>query len=702
MTQAGSSTAVGRWMAEAVRPRRAIVALLPAAGGALAAAALAVSVVRGVLPVAFAVEISVAAGRVPDAVVVGLDSAAGEGLRFALLAAVAALLLQQVLEPVQTALGEVLARRVDGVMHDRLVAASLGCEDLAPLEDERVLDLREEAVRELESAFRTPGSAVAGLVVLVARYAQLAGFCVVVAVCFSPPAAVALAALVVLFRYGQRGGLRRYARVIRAVTPVRREAAYLRDLAMGTRAAKEIRIFGILPWLAERHHRVHRSALEPVWRERRRIYLRPYLGYAAAGLIVLGAVLAVLGATAARREVPLTGLVLSGQAILAAMRLGDFYPEADTQTQYGMNAADAIARFEQALAAVTPTPTTRSSPPPPPSPPSPSSDAAKAPRPLGPLPGDTVTRAPSQDPPRVEFRGVTFRYPGTREPVFDGLDLTLEPGLCTALVGVNGAGKTTIVKLLARLYRPESGHVLVDGADIGSVPVDEWRRRLAVVFQDFTRYEATAADNIGFGAVEALEDRASIRAAAERAGILAVLEGLPSGLDTVLSSRHPGGVDLSGGQWQRIALARALLALRQGASVLVLDEPTSALDIRAEAEFFARFRELTRGSTSLLISHRFSSVRHADRILVMEDGRVVESGNHEELLGAGGRYAELFKLQADRFAGHVSEGGARGEDRTAGAVGTLRRTRSASATESASASASASEGDGGPSVPSNG
>lgn len=609
---------------EAVQQRWKIAGLMPSAGKGLSSAALAVSVLRGALPVAFAVAISTAVGRIPGAVAQGFGSAAGHRLLWGLFAAAVALLLQQVLEPVQTALGEVLAQRVDGVMHDRLIAAALGSVDLAPLEDRKVLDLLEEATRELESAFRTPGSAFAGLVALVARYVQLAGFCVVAGALFSWLAAVGLAAVAVLFRIGQRGGLRRYARVIRAVTPTRREAAYLRDLAMGAPAAKEIRVFGLAQWLTARHRRVHRSAMEPVWRERRRIYLLPFLGYLAAGLLIVGATFAGLGRSAAHGHLSLAELALTAQAALAVVRLGDFYPEADTQTQYGMNAADAIARFERAM---------------------PAADAVRVPaRPQAP-----VVAADSDRPPGLEFRKVVFRYPEREQPVLDGLDLWIEPGVCTALVGVNGAGKTTIVKLLARLYRPTAGSVLVDGTDIGALPVDQWRRRLAVIFQDFTRYEVSAADNIGFGAVEALDDRAAIRAAAERAGMLPVLDALPHGLDTVLSRQYPGGTDLSGGQWQRVALARALLALSRGASVLVLDEPTAALDIRAEAEFFARFRELTRGRTSLLISHRFSSVRHADRILVLEHGQVVESGSHDELVAAKGLYARLFALQADRF-----------------------------------------------------
>jgi ATP-binding cassette subfamily B protein len=179
--------------------------------------------------------------------------------------------------------------------------------------------------------------------------------------------------------------------------------------------------------------------------------------------------------------------------------------------------------------------------------------------------------------------------------------------------------------------------------------VDDWRRQIGVIFQDFNRYELTAAENIGFGAIELASDREQIRAAAARAGILATLERLPEGLDTPLARQYKGGAELSGGQWQRVAIARALFALENGASILVLDEPTAALDVRAEAAFFEKFVEVTRGATALLISHRFSSVRHADNIVVLAEGGVIEQGSHEELLAANGRYAELFHLQAERF-----------------------------------------------------
>jgi ATP-binding cassette subfamily B protein len=197
----------------------------------------------------------------------------------------------------------------------------------------------------------------------------------------------------------------------------------------------------------------------------------------------------------------------------------------------------------------------------------------------------------------------------------------------------------------------------VDGTDLADLDVGAWRRQVSVVFQDFVRYELSAADNIAVGAVHAPRDLAVLRGAAERADIAEAVDALPSGFDTTLSRAYEGGADLSGGQWQRIAIARSLYALEAGARLLVLDEPTSALDVRAEAAFFDSFVELTRGVTSVLISHRFSSVRRADRIVVIDAGRVVEQGTHDELVAADGHYARLFRLQAERFAAGLDADG---------------------------------------------
>ncbi|WPU57584.1 ABC transporter ATP-binding protein [Stenotrophomonas acidaminiphila] len=241
------------------------------------------------------------------------------------------------------------------------------------------------------------------------------------------------------------------------------------------------------------------------------------------------------------------------------------------------------------------------------------------------------------------FENVGFRYPDAGRWAVRHLDFQLRAGEVIALVGENGAGKTTLVKLLARLYDPDEGRILLDGRDLRDYDLDDLRANMGVIFQDFVRYHLTAGENIGVGQVDAMPDTARIRDAARRALADEVIDALPEGYGQLIGRRFKNGVDLSGGQWQKIAIARAYM---RDAQVMILDEPTAALDARAEFEVFQRFKELSEQRTAVLISHRFSSVRMADRILVLADGRIEASGTHAELMAQGGRYAELFELQA--------------------------------------------------------
>jgi ATP-binding cassette, subfamily B, bacterial len=253
-------------------------------------------------------------------------------------------------------------------------------------------------------------------------------------------------------------------------------------------------------------------------------------------------------------------------------------------------------------------------------------------------------RRPMQE--GIEFRHVTYAYEGKDEPAIDDVSFTIEKGETVAIVGHNGAGKTTLVKLLARLYDPQEGQVLIDGRDVREYDPDELRNEFGVLFQDYVSYQFSARENIGIGRIDRLDDEPAIAQAAVKSGASSVIEGLPEGYDTVLGKWFDGGVNLSGGEWQKVALGRAFM---REAQILILDEPSAALDARAEFELFSRLQQLAHGRTAIFISHRFSTVRRADRILVFEQGKLIESGTHEDLLALGGRYAELFNLQAASY-----------------------------------------------------
>jgi len=609
------------------RQRWEIVRLTRKAGGPLVASATFVNLLLGALPVVFVVASALIVGRTPAAVEGGLGSPAWDALLGAFAVAAGAFIAQQIVASIRESVSELVARRIDGQVIDDVMAASTGTASIGPMEDPAVVaDLR-VAARELEQWVQSPGQACAGQLTLLARYGQLVGYTAVVGAGFSWLAAAGLVLAVSMFRYGVRGGLRKYAQVRFDLDPEELKNDYLRRLTIESGAAKEIRVFGLLDFLRGYWRDCYQEWLKPVWAARRRIYLWPFVWYTAWGLAVSGAVLALLGRGAAGpgTSLTLTTYVMVITAALGALSLGQRFPESDLPTTVGMHAYYSVLRF---LTRIDESP------------------ATAVEHQGRPEPGEVDVPEPVGV---IHFDNVGFAYPGDRGKVFDGLDLTIEIGKSTALVGVNGAGKTTLVKLLARLYEPTEGAIYLDGVDIRKYSMEAWRARLGVIFQDFARYEVSAADNIGFGAAEHLDDAEGIRSAVAAVGLTETLEALPRGLDTPLARHLDGGADLSGGQWQRVALARALFALRHGSSVLVLDEPTASLDVRAEAQFFREFGRLTEGATTLLISHRFSTVRQADRIVVLQQGQVTEQGSHDELMAENGRYAQLFRLQAERF-----------------------------------------------------
>ncbi len=244
----------------------------------------------------------------------------------------------------------------------------------------------------------------------------------------------------------------------------------------------------------------------------------------------------------------------------------------------------------------------------------------------------------------IRFEGVSFHYPGAETPALDRVNLHIQPGESLAIVGENGSGKTTLIKLLTRLYTPTEGRILLEGLDLQEWDVDALRRKISVIFQDFARYQLKVGENVGIGEVEHMDDRPRLEQAADKGMAADFINEMPAGWDTQLGTWFKGGQELSGGQWQKVALSRAFM--RDDADVLILDEPTAAMDAQAEADVFQHFRELTANRISIIISHRFSTVRIADHIIVLDHGRVMEEGDHEQLLAADGRYARLFRLQA--------------------------------------------------------
>jgi len=604
-------------MRERIRFRLAVLRVFPYAGKLLVPAAL-IQLFSALAPVAFIVATSAIVGRVPAAVREGVGSPEWRSLRNALIVAGILFVAQQMIGPLQFLLGQNLAWRIEDQLRERAAIASFGPVGVAALEEPETFDTLADLADVRRGTGFGPGWSVGATLMLGSIYLQWALAAILIGVVYAWWAALLLAAGSLAMRITIRTGFGRHSRYEATFAAARRRRDYYRDLITSGAAGKEVRIFGLLDWLVRRYRDHAAAALHPVWRSRRRNIYGSYLRASPAWIVLCG--IATIGAAraAAHGSMTIGELAYVLQGIMLMGTLGTYIKGVDHETEHAVTAFLGLERLEQKVADEQRSVTG-------------SIDAAGRPR------------------SEIRFDDVTFGYAEGSRLVLRGLDLTIEAGKSLAIVGLNGAGKTTLVKLLARLYEPQSGRILVDGVPLTEYPVRDWRRRMAAIFQDFVHYELPVRENVGFGAVELAHDDERIRAVLDRAGALDLVDELPHGLDTILSREYQDGADLSGGQWQRVAIARALMAVEGGAGVLVLDEPTAALDVRAEARFFDRFLQLTEGLTTILISHRFSTVRRADRIVVLDEGRVTEDGTHEELLAANGRYAELFHLQAARF-----------------------------------------------------
>jgi len=403
---------------------------------------------------------------------------------------------------------------------------------------------------------------------------------------------------------------RRAFRFSRWAAPIRRRMQYLNDLVTTDAAAKEVKLFGLGPYFTGRF----RAMGQELYRRQRRLVVGRNLSHAGWGLLTTAMTAMTylyVALQAAGGRLAVGDLVLFGAALTAVQASVQSLLRGAT-AMYEDNLY--ISRLHALLAIPA---------------------SVAGPRPVRPLP------APLRG--HVVFEHVSFRYPGSESLALDDVSIEIRPGRTLAVVGRNGAGKSTLVKLLCRLYDPAAGRILLDGVDLRELDRDQVRAVIGALFQDHVAYQATAAENIGLGHLPDLSDRAKVAACARQGGAARMIEALPDGYDTQLGRWFDGGVELSGGEWQKIALSRAFM---RDARLLILDEPTSALDALAEHELFERLRRLARGRTTVYVSHRFSTVRAADRVLLLDAGRVAEYGTHDELMARGRQYAQLFGVQA--------------------------------------------------------
>ena len=571
--------------------------VLPKAAPGLALAWWLALLLRGGLPAAFAIAMGVLVGAVER----------GDPLAGPLTLVGAIFILLQVLSPIHQAVSANLGDRTAAWLYDRLTESCVRPPGMAHLEDPKLTsDLT--VARDFDLGMTGPPLTISmdfiasGMVEMVGGIA-----CALILIRYAWWAPILLAGAWAATHWLLRESAVWRDRNTEEVRRAQRDADYAYRLAVDPPASKELRLFGLVGWTIERFI-ARRTRLHELQYTATRLRERPLVW---SLLLVVGANVAVFWA-------------LGSGAIHARISLGEAV--AYMQSAIGVSMI-AFGGFSWAL------------------------DGAAAPvaavlrlepamRPAGAMRSGSRALG-AQRAHEIRLHNVTFAYPTAgATPVLEHFDLTIPAGSSLAIVGQNGAGKTTIAKLLCRLYDPQSGRIEIDGVDLREFDPASWRASIAAVFQDFIRLELPLRDNVApRGAADEV-----VRAALESAGAANLAP-----LDTVLARGYAGGTDLSGGQWQRVALARALSAVRLGATVVLLDEPTAQLDVRGEAEIFDRLLAATRHSTTILISHRFSTVRHADRICVLEHGRVIELGAHDELMALGGRYRTMFDLQAERF-----------------------------------------------------
>ncbi|HEY1666314.1 MAG TPA: ABC transporter ATP-binding protein [Trebonia sp.] len=552
-------------------------------------------------------------GAIPNAIKDGMSSPAGHRLIAALVIAALLYAASLILDPVGAALGTAASQRIGGQLQARLMNAVTAPVTVAHLEDQETLNRLASAEGSLTGFF--PGNAPVTWVGSVANRLSGVVGCAVIAAYFWWLGLLLLVMWLAVRQVILKSVLKQ-AIDMRGQTTEMRRAWYYTGVGSKARDAKEVRVFGLAKFFGGRYAQHFTESIKAGHAGLRGLHARAI----ACFVVVTGGyalAIAAIADAALTHEIGTRSLAIMLPMLATTAAAGNVSMDDITLawTLFGLPDADRLERDLRTPSEL---------------------DGSQD-------PGDAPRDA-------VRFEGVRFRYPTGHADVLAGVDLELKAGTSTALVGVNGAGKSTLVSLLGRLRDPVGGRITVDGVDVREMDPGKWQRMIALMPQDPVRYPLSAYDNVAFGALDCADDRQGVEKAARLSGFSSVVEELPSQWDTVLSRELPGGAELSGGQWQRLALARALFATFHGARVLVLDEPTAALDVRAEARFYQRFHEITAGLTTLVISHRFATVRRAQRIYVLDGGTITAHGSHDELVAAGGTYAEMYQLQAARFA----------------------------------------------------
>ncbi|MEQ4305841.1 ATP-binding cassette domain-containing protein [Plantactinospora sp. B6F1] len=642
----------------AVRDRHRALGYLTSTGWRPTSAAVGYLLLRATAPAAFAVTAGVFVDRIVRTPGDRLDA----GDLMVVLAVLAGLFtIQELSTAMHAPLRQLIVGEVNAVMRQRAMAAALrGGRTEFLVEAETRAWLGELGALTQQSG--TPGAAAAGVVFVLAEYLT-AFLAVALLATFSWSLAGLLLAAGLCVRFTFRSRCMALAAASMEGAGERTVARYYAAVAQDLGYAKEVRLFGLGTWLADRFDDSAQAGVAPLRLERRRLAVPRVAAVYGLGFVAAAVALALLARAGAQGQLSIGRLAMLITACFLALGIGRFFEAWDFDIEFGTRLVPVLEALERRTATADRADSGGAGPGvavgagPPDLPGTPGVGGALVTTGASPVESDGT---PENRPHGVRLVDVGFGYPGSAGAVLDGVNLDIPYGHSLAIVGSNGAGKTTLAKLLCGLYRPVRGQILLDGAARPDA-AEDLRRHTSAIFQSFLRYRATAAENIAFGAVEHLADRAGVTSAAQRAGVLDALRALPHGLDTVLSADHPGGADLSGGQWQRVALARALFAVDHGARMLILDEPTASLDVPGETEFFELFLMLAGHTTPVLISHRLSTVRHAERIVVLDEGRIVEAGSHEELMTDDTRYRRMFRLQASYFhtpAG-ATDGGAR-------------------------------------------